>query len=148
MADDLDAILAHFGIPDVPPTEELDTIDRLVAEVRRLRAALNNRDAAWEARLQQAYDDGDLNCDPWDIWPQEQGDMHPGDFITAQRAIDAGWTPPPDPHEDIARELYAGMFTSPWNPERSDIACDLLAAVRRIPDHLARDVAEALRGES
>lgn len=66
----------------------------------------------------------------------------------AQRAIDAGWTPPPDPHEDIARELYAGMFTSPWNPERSDIACDLLAAVRRIPDHLARDVAEALRGES
>lgn len=72
MADlDLDAILAHFGIPDVPPTEELDTIDRLVAEVRRLRAALNNRDAAWEARLQQAYDDGDLNCDPWDIWPSE-----------------------------------------------------------------------------
>ena len=62
--------------------------------------------------------------------------------------IAQGWTPPPDPHEDIARELHAGMFTSPWNPERSDIACDLLAAVRRIPDHLARDVAEALRGES
>ena len=40
MADDLDldAILTHFGIPDVPPTEELDTIARLVAEVRRLRA--------------------------------------------------------------------------------------------------------------
>lgn len=39
MADlDLDAILIHFGIPDVPPTEELDTIDRLVAEVRRLRS--------------------------------------------------------------------------------------------------------------
>ena len=93
------------------------------------------------------------------LWPHEQGEVHPDDFITAQRAIVAGWvqrddliaqgwTPPPDPHEDIARELYAGMFTSPWNPERSDIACDLRAAVRRIPDHLARDVAEALRGES
>lgn len=77
----------------------------------------------------------------------------------AQRAIDAGWvqrddlvaqgwTPPTDSHEDIAREMYAGMFTSPWNPERSDIACDLLATVRRIPDDLARQVAEALRGES
>lgn len=77
----------------------------------------------------------------------------------AKRAIDAGWvqrddlvaqgwTPPTDSHEDIAREMYAGMFTSPWNPERSDIACDLLATVRRIPDDLARQVAEALRGES
>lgn len=48
--------------------------DALVAEVRRLRDALNNRDAAWEARLQQAHDDGDLNCDPWDIWPSEATD--------------------------------------------------------------------------
>lgn len=48
-----------------------DAVETLVAEVRRLRAALMNRDTAWAARLKQAHDDGDLNCDPWDIWPSE-----------------------------------------------------------------------------
>lgn len=71
----------------------------------------------------------------------------------AQRAIDAGWvhrddlvaegwTPPPDPHEAIARELHGALFDID-HAER-----DLLAVVRRIPDDLARQVAEALRGES
>lgn len=88
------------------------------------------------------------------LWPHEQGDMHPGDFITAQRAIDAGWTPPPDPHEDIARELFAATFPH-WpddgtvgDPLATTAGEHILATVRRIPDDLARQVAEALRGES
>lgn len=40
-------------------------------EVERLRAEVNARDTAWVERLKRAYDDGDLNCDPWDIWPEE-----------------------------------------------------------------------------
>ena len=38
--------------------------------------------------------------------------LHPLDFQrrAAQRAIDAGWTPPPDPHEDIARELMTKVY--------------------------------------
>lgn len=52
MADDLDldAILTHFGIPDVPPTEELDTIARLVAEVCRLRVVEDAARSAQEFR--------------------------------------------------------------------------------------------------
>ncbi len=63
----------------------------------------------------------------------------------AQRAINAGWTPPPDPHKDIARELHDATSV----PCAGDCQTEreLLAAVRRIPDDLARQVAEALRAD-
>ncbi len=70
----------------------------------------------------------------------------------AQRAIDAGWTPPPDPHEDIARVLFAATFPhwpddgSVGNPLATTAGEHILDAVRRIPDYLAHQVAEALKG--
>lgn len=64
----------------------------------------------------------------------------------AQRAIDAGWTPPPDPHEDIARALHVAVYG-----ELCEDGChaerDLLDAVRRIPLPLARQVAAALEAD-
>lgn len=65
----------------------------------------------------------------------------------AQRAIDAGWTPPPDPHEDIARELYDTAFAPARYADSRSVGPMLLAAVHRIPDDLARQVADALRGD-
>lgn len=92
-------------------------------------------------------------------WGQPCGDT---ERRVAQRAIDAGWvqrddlvaqgwTPPPDPHEDIARALCNEAWPLTRNDELfapETPSARLLAAVRRIPDDLARQVAEALRGES
>lgn len=49
-------------------------------------------------------------------------------------ALERGWTPPPDPHEDIARELYASLplTMQDWNPQHHAQQADLLAAVRRM----------------
>jgi len=52
----------------------------------------------------------------------------------AQAAIDAGWTPPPDPHEDIAREIRDEAFPAdagtPFPGDRVEMR--ILAAVRRM----------------
>ena len=58
-----------------------------------------------------------------------------------------GWTPPPDPHEDIARELYDTAFAPARYADSRSVGPMLLAAVHRIPDDLARQVADALRGD-
>lgn len=51
----------------------------------------------------------------------------------AQRAIDAGWQPPPDPHEDIARELARAVWPAAlWAPNSVRLHADFLAAVRRM----------------
>lgn len=52
----------------------------------------------------------------------------------AQRAMDAGWTPPPDPHEDIAREISKECWPeSDFDPENPAMAdSKILAAVRRM----------------
>lgn len=51
----------------------------------------------------------------------------------AERAVAAGWTPPPDPHEEIARTLWEAIVAGapPWDPQHSASQTDLLAAVRR-----------------
>ena len=73
-----DAVEQCFAIAD-----EVDYLravnaaaDKLVAaqkdELHGLRAAVrDDRDAAWSAAISRAYDDGLLNCDPWDIGPEE-----------------------------------------------------------------------------
>lgn len=84
------------------------------------------------------------------VWPyvERHSKWH---TYPAQRAIDVGWvhrdsliaegwTPPPDPHEDIARELWAALADmwpvgTVWQPHRSKTQADLLALVRRMfPD--------------
>lgn len=87
-------------------------------------------------------------------WDQCAPSLHAAWRRDAQRAIDAGWmdpalakakgwTPPPDRHEDIARALWAAMDGRQWGVALAQN--DLLAAVRRIPDDLAAQVADALR---
>lgn len=70
----------------------------------------------------------------WVLWP-EAHTIEPGITI-AQRAIDAGWQPPPDPHVEIARELWASTFgtyrTTWWEPEVSTTQAALIDAVRRL----------------
>lgn len=75
-------------------------------------------------------------------------------YELAQRAIDAGWQPPPDPHETIARELWAALADmwpvgTVWQPHRSKTQADLLALVRRMfPDaDEARAIAGRVEGE-
>lgn len=98
------------------------------------------------------------------LWPDVEIDREVWwglEFVArAQRAIDAewvqrddliaqGWTPP-DPYEDVARELSTLIYPDEeFDPDGEDeFDALLLAVVRRIPDDLARQVAEALRGES
>lgn len=57
------------------------------------------------------------------MWPDSARETYPSTWIgmvrQAQRAIDAGWAPPPDPHEEIARELHKEVWPeSPWEPDR------------------------------
>ena len=63
----------------------------------------------------------------------------------AQRAIHAGWTPPPDPYEDIARAVCKAAWpvSGGMREERDRV----LETARRIPDDLARQVANALQGD-
>lgn len=76
--------------------------------------------------------------------------------VIAQHLLDQGVTlpDPPDVHEAIARELFAVTFPH-WpddgtvgDPLATTAGEHILDAVRRIPVPLARQVAEALRGES
>ena len=57
-----------------------------------------------------------------------------GGWMDEALALERGWTPPSDPHEDIARELAAAMWTQdaddPFPADNLDR--DLLAAVRRM----------------
>lgn len=73
-------------------------------------------------------------------WGETFGDT---ERRVAQRAIDAGWTPPPDPHVDIARELWESMYAAGWRDENcsADDAAqtDLLDAVRRMDLRRATD---------
>lgn len=68
---------------------------------------------------------------PWDRgiedaqkeWPAFARETYPSTWLgmvhQAQRAIDAGWAPPPDPHKEIARELHKEVWPeSPWEPDR------------------------------
>ena len=69
------------------------------------------------------------------LFPKD--DLTPWCTSAAQRAIDAGWQPPPDPPEDIARELWAAQADlwpvgEVWQPHRSKTQADLLAVVRRM----------------
>ncbi len=51
----------------------------------------------------------------------------------SQRAIDAGWTPPPDPHVEIARELHKEVWLElPWEPDRYRYQRRMSDAVRRL----------------
>jgi hypothetical protein len=57
------------------------------------------------------------------MWHKFDAETYPSTWIgmvrQAQRAIDAGWAPPPDPHEEIARELHKEVWPeSPWEPDR------------------------------
>lgn len=57
--------------------------------------------------------------------------------FAAQSLIDAGWTPPPDPHDEIARELYDTVCEHMgWTETTpSGLKDALLAAVKRMGLH-------------
>lgn len=89
------------------------------------------------------------------LWPDHLsfGGLADSVMARAQRAIYAGWVQRDDlvAHEDIARALCNEVWpltrdAELFGPETP--SARLLAAVRRIPDDVARQVAEALRGES
>lgn len=48
------------------------------------------------------------------MWPDFDRETYPSTWLgmihQAQRAINAGWTPPPDPHKDIARDLMTRVY--------------------------------------
>lgn len=73
------------------------------------------------------------------MWPDFDREAYPATWLgmvyQAQRAINAGWTPPPDSHVEIARELRDTL----WPHEAGETFPDggttddrLLAAVRRL----------------
>lgn len=72
------------------------------------------------------------------MWPKFDAETYPSTWIgmvqQAQRAIDAGWTPPPDPHAEIAQELMTAIFPGGfnWPAAEGEYAHSLLAAVRRM----------------
>ena len=71
------------------------------------------------------------------MWPDFDREAYPATWLgmvyQAQRAINAGWTPPPDRHVEIAREIHDASH----EPSRCDAdGCyrydRILAAVRRM----------------
>ena len=72
------------------------------------------------------------------LWPDFDRGTFPSTWLgiihRAQRAIDAGWTPPPDPHAEIARELFVAVFGSSanFNISINGASADLVDAVRRL----------------
>lgn len=66
------------------------------------------------------------------LWPYTY--FGPLTLASCQRAIDAGWTPPPDPHEAIAREIAAEVWPYlGWGPvDLYPSHAAILAAVRRL----------------
>lgn len=81
------------------------------------------------ARVFSDPDQGEIDLTPlWREYFEER----------AQRAIDAGWTPPPDPHKEIARAIFAECFPHwPLDGSAGDPLCTtsgegILAAVRRM----------------
>ena len=79
------------------------------------------------------------------LWPGSRIDKAYTLIHIAQRAINAGWTPPPDPYEDIARAVCKAAWpvSGGMREERDRV----LETARRIPDDLARQVANALQGD-
>ena len=85
-----------------------------------------------------------------EMWPNHHP-LSPNLLERAQRAIAAGWTPPPDPHQDIADLLREAVWGSALEDDPAAWAGAspgrLYALVARIPDDLAAQVADALRGD-
>lgn len=111
-------------------------------------------DTAAERLARTMEPDGDWHLGEWRIAVRIAERAILAGWVHRDDLIAQGWTPPPDPWEAIARALAAAMWTingeGPYVGEFTEhtVAGRLLAAVRRIPDDLARQVAEALRGES
>ena len=76
------------------------------------------------------------------MWPDFDREAYPATWLgmvyQAQRAINAGWTPQPDSHFAIARDISALIYPSeefdPFDGEDEDwdFDAELLAAVRRL----------------
>lgn len=72
------------------------------------------------------------------LWPHFAGNLDPSALAVAQRAIDAGWTPP-DPHLELARAISAAIYPGDtFNLSEDSFDARLLAAVRRL-DLVRRD---------
>ena len=72
------------------------------------------------------------------MWPDFDREAYPATWLgmvyQAQRAIDAGWTPQPDPHVEIARELANSLWgegRTGWSRDAA-VVKRLFAAVRRL----------------
>ena len=72
------------------------------------------------------------------MWPDFDREAYPATWLgmvyQAQRAINAGWTPQPDSHVEIARELFVAVFGSSanFNISINGASADLVDAVRRL----------------